>query len=62
MIVVPDGVQRERMEICRSCEHLRPVIDQCAVCNCFMQVKSRLPGKRCPLGKWERWDRDAPSG
>lgn len=47
---------RARLEICESCDHLNGVPGQltkrCAICGCFVEVKARVPGMRCPIGKW----------
>ena len=46
--------QLERLDICKSCEHLkRPLgIMQCNVCKCVMIVKTALKNSECPLNKW----------
>jgi len=52
-----------RMNICRGCEHFRPEHQNCAVCGCFMDVKTTLLTNRnlgenrveithCPNGFW----------
>lgn len=41
-----------RLEICKSCPELIPVINQCKKCGCFMDLKSTLKIAKCPLGKW----------
>lgn len=43
---------KERIEICRKCEHLNPVLVQCKVCGCFLHAKARMEGQDCPKGKW----------
>lgn len=46
----------ERLAICRACPMLRknygPIPDQCSVCNCFVVLKTAVPGESCPKGKW----------
>ena len=51
----------ERWSICEGCEHFREfsivhrhlnVGHQCDQCGCFMEVKVRIPGMKCPIGKW----------
>jgi len=44
-------VQKPRMEICRSCEHLN-TLKFCNKCGCFMPFKTRLETAGCPLLKW----------
>jgi hypothetical protein len=43
---------KERLQICLSCERLRPFIKQCGACGCFVYAKVRLKKASCPLGKW----------
>ena len=42
----PD-VQKERMEICRACEHYFKPTGTCKICGCFMRIKSKLGGQSC---------------
>jgi len=48
----------ERLELCRSCEHLDKnhfdILDRCKLCGCIVEVKSRIPHLHCPLDppKW----------
>jgi hypothetical protein len=46
--------QLERLDICKSCEHLkRPFgIMQCDICNCVMIVKTAIKNSECPIKKW----------
>jgi len=46
-------IQKERYDICLSCEKLYKPTSTCKICGCFMQVKTWLPGEACPLGKWK---------
>jgi hypothetical protein len=41
-----------RLDICKSCPELIPVVNQCKKCGCFMDLKSTLKIAKCPLGKW----------
>ena len=45
-------IQKERMDICLSCDKLYKPTGSCKVCGCFMQLKTWMPDQRCPLGKW----------
>lgn len=49
--VTSDDHQR-RLEICRSCEHLRKPLNQCEKCGCLMDLKTKLLGAQCPIQKW----------
>lgn len=44
----------ERLEICKKCENLKPVlsVSRCALCNCVMFFKTKLESAKCPIGKW----------
>jgi hypothetical protein len=47
--------QSARLEICRACEHWKPVgessVMHCAQCKCIA-VKLKLKTSVCPLSKW----------
>lgn len=43
---------KERISICRSCEHLNPIFVQCKKCGCFLKFKARMKGEDCPDGRW----------
>lgn len=45
-------LQEERFNICKSCEYLTAVTNQCKQCGCFMNLKVKLAEAKCPLGKW----------
>lgn len=51
-LLVSGARAKERLAICRTCERLRPYIQQCGACSCFVYVKVRLQAAQCPLGKW----------
>lgn len=54
-----------RMDVCKKCEHLTVITQQCDRCGCFMRIKTKLlydPVEsdkqgvdvltKCPVGKW----------
>jgi|TARA_R100000482_G_scaffold124726_1_gene78672 signal transduction histidine kinase len=49
---VANEVYKERMSICKSCEHYLSLLGNCGICKCFMKVKSRIAPMECPKGKW----------
>jgi len=51
-IEVDTVVRLSRYEICSTCEHLNKQWLRCDKCMCWMPVKARLPGTKCPLNKW----------
>lgn len=43
-----------RYDMCKSCEHLIQLTNQCKKCGCFMAAKTYLPFAECPIGKWTK--------
>jgi hypothetical protein len=39
-----------RMDICKACPDLK--LNFCVNCGCYMPLKSRLRGSKCPKDKW----------
>lgn len=39
-----------RLAICEPCEDR--AAGRCKRCKCFIKLKVRLAGEKCPLGKW----------
>jgi hypothetical protein len=39
-----------RLEICRKCQFYSN--HRCAKCGCFMFIKARIRGMKCPIGQW----------
>ena len=53
---VPRAVYRERLTICKACEHWRPKTKRCGICGCFAKLKLRWTTTQCP-DKPPRWTR-----
>jgi len=58
-----DRIFKQRMNTCRTCEHLVQSDDEvghCGVCGCGMNrraaltVKGRMPSAECVKGKWKK--------
>ena len=49
---INDLEQKQRYEICKSCEHFIKLTCQCKACGCFMKLKTKLKAATCPLEKW----------
>lgn len=47
----PPEQSAERYNICKSCEKLRDD-GRCAICGCFMDIKSTWKEQKCPIEKW----------
>jgi hypothetical protein len=53
---------RRRLDLCRACPDVRVLwsdprtreraVLQCRRCSCIMNIKARLRGGRCPLGRF----------
>lgn len=42
-----DAVYRQRLELCKQCDHL--VNGMCDLCGCFVEVRAVKRGAHCPL-------------
>jgi hypothetical protein len=45
-------VRKERMDICRTCDHFSTATQRCGVCGCVMPLKTTLGPASCPIDKW----------
>lgn len=48
-----DAIAHSRYSICQGCEHFINLTKQCKKCGCFMNLKTKLAGAECPVGKWK---------
>jgi hypothetical protein len=46
-----EGIAKERLGICLSCEKLRKN-RTCSLCGCFIPAKVRSPKSKCPINLW----------
>ncbi len=51
-ILVDKSTFKKRFNICRKCDRLFKPTNTCKECGCFMQIKCRIDGVKCPLNKW----------
>lgn len=51
-IFASDEVQKQRMEICKSCEHYHEEQVRCKECGCFLEDKTSYTSAVCPIHKW----------
>lgn len=42
----------ERLKICEACPQFRVSMRNCKMCNCFMDLKTKLLNADCPMSKW----------
>ena len=55
---VPEEISNERFNICLNCPKLTKPLLQCSECGCFMKVKTKISSQECPLGKWNKYDKE----
>lgn len=48
----PDEVVQARKAICQGCDKLRKADNRCSACGCFIDIKTKWAGEKCPLDKW----------
>jgi hypothetical protein len=58
-VFVSDVEKNRRMDICKACDdHFNHTFNQCKICGCFMEAKTRLQGFHCALdqiGETPKW-------
>ena len=42
----------ERMKVCHECPAYRKLTVQCSLCNCFLELKTKILRASCPIEKW----------
>lgn len=47
------AISEKRLNICKTCEHLVPLINVCGKCGCFLGAKTLIMQHKCPIGKWD---------
>jgi hypothetical protein len=59
---VPIEEYSRRWQVCKTCEFngMKPIGVRCTKCGCG-GMKLELATERCPVGKWERWEK-TPDG
>lgn len=56
-VLVPAEVATERYTICEGCPKLTEEF-RCTECGCFMKKKTQLAQSSCPLGKWDKFNKE----
>ena len=49
--LVDENERTTRFTVCTTCEYLTEE-KRCMKCGCFMEIKSKLAGMKCPVDKW----------
>jgi hypothetical protein len=44
--------QERRLAICGACPDFDAGPGRCRLCSCYMGLKSRIAGAKCPIDKW----------
>lgn len=50
-ILANEAKQTARIEVCSACPNLGEN-SRCSLCGCYMNLKVRLEGSKCPASKW----------
>jgi len=56
-VLAPADIVEERFTICQTCPKLTEE-DRCTECGCFMKTKTQLAQSSCPLGKWDKFNKE----
>lgn len=51
-VLVTTDVREARLVTCEGCPHFDPVIRQCNLCTCLVDLKVELTAEECPAGRW----------
>jgi hypothetical protein len=51
-IFASDEIKKQRMDICRGCEHYHEEQIRCKECGCFLEDKTSYSAAICPVRKW----------
>lgn len=52
-VIVPEKVERYRLEWCHTCDWFDPESRQCLSCTCLVDVKTKIASEECPEGFWD---------
>lgn len=44
--------QQKRLDVCKSCEFLTKLTQQCSKCGCFVAMKTKYRSSECDAKKW----------
>ena len=50
---VKNEIRKERLDLCKGCEHYFKPTGTCKKWGCFMRIKTTLAYTECPIGLWE---------
>lgn len=50
IVKAEQALSDKRMAFCAPCQKRNK--RRCTLCNCFLNLKTRVDTEKCPLGKW----------
>jgi len=57
MFYASKEIRKERLDICKGCEHYHSFLGNCKLCGCFMKVKTAIATMQCADTNNRKWDR-----
>lgn len=45
---------KERLDTCKSCEHLKADVMRCGMCGCLLEHKAKWATSNCPDKRWKQ--------
>jgi hypothetical protein len=52
LVLSSDELAAERLKVCAECAAFRKLARQCSLCNCFMDLKTKILQASCPKELW----------
>lgn len=52
LVLSSDELAAERLKVCVECDAFRHMTRQCALCSCFMDLKTKILDASCPQEFW----------
>ena len=50
---VDKAIKKQRLSICKECEHFSEKNSKCNLCGCFLKIKTSWASEECPIGLWK---------
>jgi hypothetical protein len=51
-VITQEEIAVERMKVCNDCSYKTKLSNQCSLCHCFLDLKTKLVQSSCPIDKW----------
>ena len=52
LVLSSEELAAERLKVCTKCPAFRKLARQCSLCNCFMDMKTKILDASCPKDLW----------